>query len=182
MISATSKTLNEYTFSINTIFRIEHVENSPSKDVVLHDKLQPISTRDKLIWQLMQPIRKETEGSPGVFELAKLMILMNQDLTAETIYNSRLSETEIDDFITIEFIHCQLASIQEKVNNTSVALTFYERTLKISASYRLRNDSFVLTILMKIADMLEKQKRYDTALEKYHEALGVELQASEPTY
>ena len=173
---------NQYMFSINTIFRIQEVQKLAGKGGVLHVKLQPISTRDKSIRQLMEPTRKEIKGSTSMFQLAKLMILMNQNLTAEIIYKRLLDETTLDDLIDIEFIHYQLASIQEKVNNISGALTLYERTLEMSTSHRPANDSFVLTILMRIANILGKQKQYDTAFEKYQEALRLDLQASEPNY
>lgn len=41
--------------------------------------------RDKFIQQLMQPTRKEIEGSTKMFELAELVILMKQNATAEII-------------------------------------------------------------------------------------------------
>ena len=173
---------NEYMFSINTIFRIQEVEKLAGKGSVLHVKLQPISNRDKFIRQLMEPTKKEIKGSTSMFELAELMILMKQNLTAEIIYNRLLNKTKLDDFKDIEFIHFQLASIQEKVNNISGALSLYEHTLAIATSHRPANDSVFPIILMRIANLLHKQKQFDAAIEKFQETLRLELQASDPNY
>ena len=172
----------EYMFSINTVFRIEQLEKLSGKSGILHVKLRPISTRDKRLRQLMQVVRNDIERSTMMFQLAELMLIMEQYSTAETIYKRIINETLEMDIVNIEFIHVQLARIREFMNDSVGALECYERTMEIANSHRPINDSVCQIILVKIATLLHILKKFDVALEKFRQALALELQASVPDY
>ncbi|UJR12790.1 hypothetical protein I4U23_016964 [Adineta vaga] len=173
---------DEYIFSINTVFRIEQVEALKGKNSILHVKLRPISIRDKHLRQIMQATRKNIEGSTLMFEMAKLIMLMEQYSTAEILYNRLLNETLQTDIENIELIYHQLATIREKKNDTVGAIDLYERTLEIAKSHRQMNDSIFQLILLKIAGLLQAQKKFDAAMERFQEALRLELQTTAPNY
>ena len=173
---------NEYMFSINTIFQIEQLEKLPGQSSILHVKLRPISIHDIYVRSLMQTTRKQIEGSTPMFQLAKLTTLMKKYSTAEIIYNHLLNETVPTEVSDRELIYFRLSMIREQMNDFEGALDLSERVWEIANSHRETNDSLFPVILIRMASLLQKLKRFDVAIDKLQEALRLELQASVPDF
>jgi tetratricopeptide (TPR) repeat protein len=168
---------NEYLFSINTLFHIERVEKVAGRGGILHIKLRLTNIDDKRVRYLMQVTRKEIEGSLTMFQLAKLMILMEKYSTAETIYHRLLKERDENEHIWMETLHYQIGDVREKSGNLSGALASFERSLEFSSLHREANDAMFRVTLSRIANILQKQRKFDASIEKYQQGLRLELQA-----
>jgi tetratricopeptide (TPR) repeat protein len=168
---------NEYLFSINTVFRIERVEKVAGRGGILLVKLRLTNINDKRVRQLMQVTRKEIEGTSTMFQLAKLMILMEQYSTAEAIYSGLLKERDENDHTRMVVLYHLIGYVREKSGNLSGALASFEHSLEISSLHSQANDSMFIATLSRIADILQKQKKFDAAIEKFQQGLSLELQA-----
>ena len=170
---------NEYLFSLPTVFRIEKVEKLAESDGILVVHLLPTTMSDRRVRQFMQWIQTEFAGCTSMCSLGKLMMLMERYSTAEVIYNQLLNETDEGDSQRLEFIHDQLGSIHKTNKNLAAALASYERAFEVASRHRLPNDPTLPSFLLEVGNVLMEQKIYDVALEKFHEALRLEMQLTE---
>ncbi|CAF4272394.1 unnamed protein product [Rotaria socialis] len=169
---------NEILFSMHSIFRIGEIAQLDNgvwnvKLILTHDD-------DADLRRLMTVMRRDVEGSTGLYRLGLLMAKMGEWDKAKDVYELLAEKTSDDENSMLASLHHQLGVIYYQKADLQNALIHYQKSLNISLKY-LSSDALRLApTYTNIGITFCKQGDLDRGIGYYQQALNIETKAADP--
>jgi tetratricopeptide (TPR) repeat protein len=155
-------------FSLNSIFRIIHIERLEEK--LWQMNLILIDDNDKQLKDLTNSIQKKSGKSKGFLSLGEMLFKMNDLHKAKNILQILLQNTNDLHQKDLFSIHRTLGRIYQKTNDFATAFFHYNECLKTQLSYLSPNDPSLSPTFASIGAISEKLGHLDQALEYFKRA------------
>ena len=119
----------EILFSMNTLFRIDQIEEIDTINRIWQVKLILTADTDPQLCALSARLRDETQGATGWQRLGLLLIKLGQHVKAEQVYRALLDQTSEE--VYKAYYEHQLGCIQYKQGEYSKAIVSFGNALEI---------------------------------------------------
>ncbi|CAF1955340.1 unnamed protein product [Rotaria magnacalcarata] len=167
---------NEILFSMQTIFRVDSVQDNDGLyyvvNLTLTDEKDPILM--KLQEHFEKQIKDDNEECDHLEQLGRLLIKMVGFDQAKDIFDQQLIDTDEDKWRERLLLNNRLGYIYRQKGNNTNALLYYNGALAIGLTNRSENDIFLAPIYNNIASVYYSKGFYSIALFNYKKALDIE--------
>ncbi|CAF1050477.1 unnamed protein product [Rotaria sordida] len=171
-LSYLSNTDGNILLSMNTIFRIDQIEQIHERFYEIN--LIPATKKDEEIKNVVEFMQETLEGLSGWYKLCKIMLDMKQYNQVENILKYLYNQIEDNQREERAFIQHELGYVCELKDNLIMSINHYKQAIDIYLTYLPSNHSTLLSTYINLASVLHKQGDLNGALQQYRNALKID--------
>jgi tetratricopeptide (TPR) repeat protein len=161
----------EILFSMHSVFRIGKVEQIEKNNRLWQVELMLTSDNDPHLQALTERMRDETEGSTGLFRLARLMMTLAQYDRAHQVFDIILHQTTGENYA--EDIYHYIGWIKIDQGKYTEALSYYEKALEIKQKILPANHPRLASCYNNIGLAYDNMGEYSKALSYFEKTLEI---------
>ena len=161
----------EILFSMNTIFRIEDIEQIDATHRIWQVKLVLTADTDPQLNALSTQLRQDTQGVTGWQRLGLLLIKLGQYVKAEQVYQTLLDQPSEE--LDKAYYDHQLGCIQYKQGNYPKAIVYFTNSLEIRKRILSSDHPYLATSYNSIGGAHYSNGNYAKALSFYEQSLEI---------
>ena len=161
----------EILFSMNTLFRIDQIEEIDATHRIWQVQLILTADTDPQLSALSTRLREETQGVSGWQRLALLLIKLGQNVKAEQLYRALLDQTSEE--VYKAYYEHQLGCIQYKQGEYAKAILSFTNALEIRLRTLPSDHPHLATSYNSIGGAHYSNGDWSKALRFYEQALDI---------